>query len=57
MAVPLSLNKTHFLAEAYESKEVVPKYHGILNGTFNWDDFKATMVKTFFSANGNQLQL
>lgn len=39
MKVPLSLNKTHFLAEAYESKEVVPKYHGILNGTFNWDDF------------------
>ena len=39
MDVPLSLNKTRFLAEAYESKEVVPKYHGVLNGTFVCDDF------------------
>lgn len=39
MEVSLSLIKTRFLAEAYESKEVVPKYHDVLNGTFNWDDF------------------
>jgi len=39
LSLSLSLIKTRFLAEAYESKEVVPKYHGFLNGTFVWNDF------------------